>query len=247
MSSSFTHSSCYKIATKQKSTYDSKLIGNTISSHGMFYLLRINESALGKADIRKFLYSRNHGNTLIDMDAAFSSFVGRGISSSGLINANSFLESYFIVTKQSLSKPFQNFVNYYYLRYLDKEDCTAQCTSQLLLRKMNRIPFFVISKNDSLGAKIISVDDLKKSLKLLEFKSIIDFCSHKACEQPDCSNRKYFIDDSLLRNRQFVVGASIPTFPFIVINSHPKFTNTEVAVYLLSCFGTCFGISALSS
>ena len=68
-----------------------------------------------------------------------------------------------------------------------------------------------------------------------------------ACKAPDC-HESYSITSGLpeaTSSQTLKFSVEVPREPSFTVNYHPKVQFIEFAVYVLSCFGTWFGISAL--
>lgn len=155
---------------------------------------------------------------------------------------NSYVLLYFDMANEKLPYSYQtNCKNH------DKTYCTRKCINEKTIDEFNKLPFsFPIHEVAHLRYKLMWSVHLNDPVKAEIFYNLTRKCNN-ICSAADCYSsavitRLYeeLTDENLLRFR-----VNIPKEPSTNITYIAELHLTEVIVYLLSCFGTWFGVSVL--
>lgn len=239
---------CYKLEVKKE--YNSILlfrrVGNTLSHMGMLYSVTINETAFAGANIMKFHFSRNHGNVYPDPSAAFASIVSRELDKkTKRPNNNLFTESFYTVVSNSLPPPHKDCFDYQQVGLQDRRQCYKECFAVTAQKQLNLHPFVSIEVKPS-AYKIVGFNALRNATALQIFEDIENDCQ-SMCSRQDCYELHFFTEDKAVQYDLFIVNIVLPRSPSYKLTTRPKYLVTEVMIYLLSTFGTWFGISVFGT
>lgn len=154
---------------------------------------------------------------------------------------------YYSVTILRLPPPFPTSCLDYEIFHNNQYWCRDVCIKNLTVTAFNKLPFSgLITNGDSVNLKHISKHDLLNTTITNSFYYIVKNCMKK-CKQLAC-HESYILTKhqaSFYENSQrFKINQ--PREPFFTITFKPSIEALQFIIFVFSCFGTWFGISALS-
>jgi hypothetical protein len=180
--------------------------------------------------------------------AAFTPLVERFFNNkTKLARYNWFTTTYYIVTNELLPAPYATkCMDYSTLGYLDSEDCTKKCLIRQSMIAFQRYPYSIY-EGQPLNNKIITVSQLQTNSSMNKMLYRFESKCMKECKKFGC-NLNYTITQVTKdpNNDYITFNVHIPQFPNYFIKFRAKLSFIEYFIYVLSCFGTWFGLSILS-
>ena len=151
----------------------------------------------------------------------------------------------FTLTKNRLAPPFTtNCFNYSTIDRKSKVACHQECVKNLTLIHLKKIPFSSIEFK-AVDDRILSyIDVMNQTVAKLLFESY-EKCGNK-CKRYDCNEITTFSRIQFRRGPHFGQEILSPIEPSVIVIFKEVLQTAEYMTYVLSCFGTWFGLSVIS-
>lgn len=241
---------CYRInwETATNVTYSYRNLAYALTYPGMFFGVRFDLDTFEAADNIKAIVHKS-GDFPFKSSAYAPSFSRNYEPEKKKAKYNYFQLAYALVSIRRLPAPYTtNCRDYNASGFASINDCIKECLVAKTLSMFDKLPFTTIATEKS-DKKHINGADIAN----LTFSKILNDLENGCgsnCKHLDCIEQYSLTsvlkeevgeDDSVL---SFIVY--VPRDPTFNITYHPKLTLTEYLIYVFSCFGTWFGLSAMN-
>lgn len=239
---------CYRVRMVkfESQEYNYRSAAFALSHAGILYSVSYNISTFERAMFMKIIL--NEFDSRPFRSAAYTSPVARLYNpKTQLARYNYFTLTYYIVRNHFLSAPYStDCVDYSKMGFLDAEDCIKKCLSAHSLQAFDRFPYSALEE-EALNDKIFSVGILKRNASVTKMLYRYERKCESKCKRVGCvlsyTITKVTKDPN---NDLMTFNIMIPQLPSYSIKFRPRMQFIEYFIYVLSCFGTWFGLSVLS-
>lgn len=229
-----------------KQEYSYRAAAFALSNAGLLYSVSYNISTFEKALFMKIIL--NEADSRPFRSSAYTSPVARLYNKKNqLARYNYFSLTYYIVRNYFLSAPYKtNCIDYNKLGFMDAEDCIKKCLANSSTAVFDRYPYSVLEE-ERLRFKIFNINILKRNATVSKLLYRMERKCQSKCKQLGCV-LSYTITQVTKdpNNDVMTFNVLIPQLPSYTIKFRPKMQFLEYFIYVLSCFGTWFGLSVLS-
>lgn len=240
---------CYRVELSKyvNQEYHYRSVAFALTHPGLLYSVSFNISPhFESVQSLKIIVNEQHERPF--RSAAFTPSVGRFFDNrTKLSRYNWFTTTFYILTNELMPPPYQTkCLDYSTLGFIDHEDCTKKCLIKECLRAFQRYPYSVYEK-EALNEKIITLSQLHANASMSKMLYRFERKCAKQCNRKGCAISYTVTHVTKDPNNDFMTfNVLIPQFPNYFIKFHPKLSFIEYFIYVLSCFGTWFGLSILS-
>lgn len=238
---------CYLInfTTYAGNEYHYRSVAFALTHPGLIYSVVFNISSFPRVQFVKMILNENDQRPL--RSAAFTSTVTRFYNSeTGDGRYNWFTMTYFLVKSTLLPKPYPTeCVDWREFGHLDSEDCTQKCLVKHSLEKFGRYPY-VAYVDQPIDHPILTRQHLLNASVNRFLYRFEKWCTNR-CRQLGC--KLSYTITRVTRdpdNEVLTFNILVPQLPNYIITNYPRLPLIEYFIYVLSCFGTWFGLSVLS-
>ena len=242
---------CYNFhqIKSENATYSFRNIAFSLAFPGVFYAIFLeNNSSLRSAEYCRAVV-HSHKGLPTDSLSFSHGFYRKYDKKTQVAKYNNVQVSYYQLFKKLLPFPFQTDCRDYESEDFDSQiDCINDCMNKSTVAAFNKIPFSIFQL-DPIELKHINTRDLGNEIFADQFQKIETKCLDQ-CNQADCDD-SYTLSQVSKEEKvngggglSFMVNA--PRGPSFLVTHRPLMPLTDYLVYVLSCFGTWFGLSVLS-
>lgn len=242
---------CYNFhqTVSENQDYLFRNIAFSLAFPGVFFgIILENNGTLGKAEYCRAVVHSAVGLPLDSLSLS-PGFYRKYDEEEHKAKYNNFQVSYYQLFKKLLPPPFKTNCRSYHIEGLSNQNnCINRCMNVSAVKAFGKIPFSIFQA-DPIPLKHINTGDLENETFAKQLKGIEDECFGQ-CDQNDCDD-SYTLSQILKEEKanggeglSFMVNA--PRQPSYTVIHRPLMPITDYLVYVLSCFGTWFGLSVLS-
>lgn len=242
---------CYNFhqTKSENATYEFRNIAFSLAFPGVFYgILLQNNGSFGKAEYCRAVIHSTHGLPTDSLSLS-PGFYRKWDHEKKQAKYNNFQVSYYQLFKKLMRYPFQTNCRDYDSEGLSNQnDCVNSCMNVSTVKIFNKIPFSIFQAHP-IPLQHINTGDLENDTFADLLMKVEDDCFGQ-CQQLDCDD-SYTLSQILKEEKanggeglSFMVNA--PRQPSFTVSHRPLMPVTDYLVYVLSCFGTWFGLSVLS-
>lgn len=132
-------------------------------------------------------------------------------------------------------------------------ECIAKCLLEITAQEHKLVPFniFMSKKSKYSHLKHVNVTENQKYEEI--FSSHYMHCKNNVCHWKSCYRSFTTTSTTSSYNAMhdkhkssYIFSLATPSTPDTVIKSFPDFLLTEYVIYIMSCFGTWFGLSVIA-
>lgn len=242
---------CYSFhqLKSENATYEFRNIAFSLAFPGVFYgLIFENNGSLARAEYCRAVV---HAVNVLPTDSLSLSpgFYRKWEEKKKGAKYNNFQVGYYQLFKKLLPFPFQTNCRDYDLEGLSNQnDCVNNCMNISSVKMFNKIPFSIFQAFP-IPLQHINTGDLANDTFTDLLKEAESKC-FESCDQMDCDD-SYTLSQIMKEEKanggdglSFMINA--PRQPSFTVTHRPLMPITDYLVYVLSCFGTWFGLSVLS-
>lgn len=239
---------CYRIRLVkfESQDYNYRSAAFALSHAGILYSVSYNVSTFKKAMFMKIILNEYDSRPF--RSSAYTSPVARLYNpQTELGRYNYFTLTYYVVRNHFLPAPYRTkCVDYEGLGIMDAEDCIKKCLKASSLDAFDRFPYSVL-ETEALSDKIFTIGLLKRNATVTKLLYRYERKCQSKCKQVGCT-LSYTITQVTKdpNNDLMTFNIMIPQLPSYTIKFRPRMQFIEYFIYVLSCFGTWFGLSVLS-
>ncbi|KAI1278695.1 hypothetical protein HDE_14227 [Halotydeus destructor] len=237
---------CYKFTyVGSNDTYNYRQPAYALTYPSLIFLIELNQEQFDHFQWFKVIVNR--AETLPEMSAAVAPLVTRFYDKDTNESMfNMFSMTYFSIDYLRLPKPYStNCRDYSAEGYRNQRHCFSACVANRTLELFDKLPFTAIMA-EPLNKRHISELDLK-SANFSEALTRIDLKCSDNCYMKDCNSGYTLsqVETAKFKGSTWFV-LNVPRQPSLMITHSPKVSFDEFLVFVLSCTGSWFGVSALS-
>lgn len=240
---------CYRIDYRaSEDQFDYFKQANSPTNPGMLY-----EVTFGKRfDTYKYVKVVAHSSTSFPLKGlSMVPFFDRneygGFKAEGK-GSRKYYVNYFVLTQKRLPPPYLTMCTNYTAETKNvktQAECHQTCAKEMSRKTgLNKTPFGSI-ETEWVEMGHMSYNDILNESVVAVLPKLKEECD-QACRSPDCDEVTYFTRTFDESNDKLAVKVSIPSEPSFQIEYKPILSFIEFMVYILSCFGTWFGLAVLS-
>lgn len=153
--------------------------------------------------------------------------------------------TYFTLITKRLPPPFVTMCyNYSDMDRQSQTDCHQRCVKKFTEESLNKIPFSSIETEAKNQSVLSYLDVTNETIAQMLFKYYNDCDNY--CRKKDCRERSTFSRVLVQPKNYFLIRIGTPVEPSVTVSYKPIIQFPEYLTYLLSCFGTWFGLSVIS-
>lgn len=240
---------CYRFhqIVSENQTYDYRNIAYSLTYSGVFYGIILNKPLFDRANYCRALV--HDTKSLPEKSLAFASpFSRKKKEDDEDSKYNLFHLSYSRLEMDRLEPPYRTYcLHYSKYGFESRKTCRDECLVRQTRGHYDKYPFSVII-SEPLEEKVISSYEIENRTFSLELQRLENEC-HANCSQKDCHD-EYTLTSLLKEDNYMDQGMSFminaPRTPSYYVRHRALQETTDFIVYVLSTFGTWFGISVLS-
>ena len=157
---------------------------------------------------------------------------------------------YYLLKKFLLPPPYvSNCRDYDGDNLSNGKNCADLCVNMSTVKLFNKVPFSTLQVYP-IKLKHVNTEDIANETFSEIVEEIVKNCS-RACAQPDCKDSYTFSqilkeEGSEGNDTELEYMIEAPSRPSFIVTHRPLMPFADYLVYVLSCFGTWFGLSAMS-
>lgn len=237
---------CYRFTIKNgnSSTYSYHNLAFSLAHPGLFYGVLLNPKKIVGADVCKVVIHEKE--TLPFGVMGYAPIFTRKVDN---IEVYNFVKVGYSITEiDLLPPPFQTQCRWYSEYDNLRSLCIDDCLTRLTLETFGKVPFTSI-QGEGINLKHVSNIDVlnETSSKLLDE---LDTRCNNNCSQPVCETEHYTTylqkEETSEMEDFFTIMLQAPTLPTMNVTSGQKVPFADFLIYVTSCFGTWFAVSALT-
>lgn len=241
---------CYRIhvVPYENSTYYYRDLAYPLTQQGLFYRIEFYlDTVLEKVQTMKLLIQTNNPNDTPMVSSAFAALVYRKYNvTTRTARSNSYHLNYYMLTYNKLPPPFETkCFNYKAIGMAARGVCLRRCINKFTIDAFNKVTYHLpLDANET--HMIIGVVELQDANIEKRFYDFSAQCNN-VCLSDDCKNEFYITSAHELLTNENVMRftVNVPKEASFKINNIGKMQLVELIIYLLSCFGTWFGLSVI--
>ena len=239
---------CYRLRLIKfdRQEYSYRAAAFALNHAGLLYSVSYNISTFEKTMFMKIILNEVDPHPF--RSSAYTSPVARLYNKkTRLARYNYFSLTYYIVRNYFLPAPYKtDCIDYRVQGFIDAEDCIKKCLINSSLAAFDRYPYSVLEA-EPLNLKIFNVGILKRNETVSKMLYRLERRCQLKCKKVGCFLR-YTITQVTKDpdNDIMTFNVLIPQLPSYTIKFRPRMQFIEYFIYVLSCFGTWFGLSVLS-
>ena len=239
---------CYRIRMVKYDSqeYRYRSAAFALARTGLFYSVSFNISTFQKVQYMKIILNELDSRPF--RSSAFTSPIARFYNPmTRAARYNHFALTYYIVNNKLLEAPYvTDCIDYTKFGLLDAEECIKQCLVNKSMSSFDRYPYSVLEQK-KLPNKIFTLPILKGNNSVSSMLYRYERKCQSQCKKVGCKLSYTITQATKDPNNDYLsFDVNIPQLPNYIIKFRPKMDFIEYFIYVLSCFGTWFGLSILS-
>lgn len=162
------------------------------------------------------------------------------------VNSATYFVIYFKLQKTRLPPPRTTNCRDYNatMKHQSRAACRQACIKEKSTKILKRVPFSSIQTTRTNLKAVSYLDIVNDEIRRKTFRFLNECNEH--CFRKDCAERTTFNRISHQTSEKLRLQVMIPEEPWINVIYKELMTSTEYVTYVLSCFGTWFGLSAIT-